>query len=169
MLERFDSPLTFEPGESWFYGPGIDYAGLLIERVSGVTLEEFMRKNLWEPLGIQDMTFKLSSRPDLAERMATMSEREAGSSTVKYMSGKQSHQDTDGSEIEACLGGQGIFTSPEEYFKVVKAVLTTEDDEKLLKKVTLDEFFKPQLGEGSATAMNGILQDDFVRSLPLLI
>lgn len=166
LLKRFDSPLTFEPGESWFYGPSIDYAGLLIERVSGVTLEGFMRENLWEPLGIKDMTFKLSSRPDLVERMAAMSEREAGSSTVKYMGGKQFHQDTDGSEIEDCLGGQGVFTSPEEYFKVVKAVLTTEDDEKLLKKETLNEFFKPQLGEGSATALNGLLQDDFVSRVP---
>ncbi|KAL1650658.1 hypothetical protein SLS61_005910 [Didymella pomorum] len=164
LLKRYDSPLTFEPGESWFYGPSIDYAGLLIERVSGITLEEFMRENLWEPLGIKDMTFKLSSRPDLAERMAAMSEREAGSSTVKYMGGKQFHQDTDGSEIEDCLGGQGVFTSPEEYFKVVKAVLTTEDDEKLLKKETLNEFFKPQLGDGSATALNGLLQDDFVNN-----
>ncbi|KAF1933623.1 beta-lactamase family protein [Didymella exigua CBS 183.55] len=164
ILERYDAPLMFEPGESWMYGSSTDYTGLLIERVTGATLEEHMRKNLWEPLGIKDITFKLSSRADLKERMADMSEREAGSSTVKHMGGKQFHQDTDGSEIEDCLGGQGVFTSPEDYFKVLKAVLTTDEDEKLLKRETLTEFFKPQLGEGSATALNSLLQDDFVNN-----
>lgn len=164
LLSRFDAPLTFEPGESWSYGPSVDYAGLLIERVTGITLEEFMRENLWEPLGIKDMTFRISSRPDLKERMAAMSEREAGSSTLKHMGGTQFHQNTDGSEIEDCLGGQGVFTSPEEYFKVLKAFLTTDEDEGLLKKDTLAEFFKPQLGEGSATALNGLLQNEAVRS-----
>lgn len=162
LLNRFDAPLTFEPGESWMYGSSLDYAGLLIERVSGVSLEEYMQENLWNPLNIKDMTFKLSSRPDLVERMAAMSEREAGSGTVELTEGIQIYQSTDGSEIEDCLGGQGVFSSPEEYFKVLKAVLTTDEDEKLLKKETLNEFFKPQLGEGSSAALNGILQDDFV-------
>jgi CubicO group peptidase (beta-lactamase class C family) len=46
LLQRYDSPLTFEPGESWMYGPRIDCAGLLIECVTGLSLEEYMRLNL---------------------------------------------------------------------------------------------------------------------------
>lgn len=39
VLERFDYPLVFEPGSSWTYGSGIDWTGLLIERVTGMCNE----------------------------------------------------------------------------------------------------------------------------------
>jgi CubicO group peptidase (beta-lactamase class C family) len=88
LLKQYDAPLTFEPGQGWMYGPGIDYAGLLIGRVTGLSLEEYMRENLWEPVGVKDMTFRLSSRPDMRERMADMSLRDEGSGKVGYMEGR---------------------------------------------------------------------------------
>ncbi|KAF2630465.1 beta-lactamase/transpeptidase-like protein [Macroventuria anomochaeta] len=164
LLQRFDAPLTFEPGESWMYGSGVDYAGLLIERVSGLTLEEYMRQNLWEPLGIKDMTFQLRSRPDMKKRMADMSVRDEESGKVRYTGARMTYQDADGEEVQDCMGGQGVFTSAEEYIKVLHALLTTDEDEKLLKKETLEEFFTPQLGEGASAAINAVLQDDMVNN-----
>jgi hypothetical protein len=74
---------------------------------------------------------------------------------------RQSYLDADGSEIRDCCGGQGIFTSAEEYFKVLKAVLVMdEEDGKLLKKETVEEFFKPQLGDMPKAVLNGMLQSD---------
>lgn len=168
LLQRFNAPLTFEPGESWMYGPSIDYAGLLIERVTGLTLEEYMRQNLWEPLGIKDMTFKISSRPDMKERMADMSMRDEETGKVRYTGSTQWYTDADGNDLQDCMGGQGVFTSPEEYIKVLHAVLTTDEDEKVLKKHTLKEFFTPQFSEGPSAAMNAILQDDMVSAILLL-
>ena len=162
LLQRFDAPLTFEPGESWMYGSGIDYAGLLIERVTGLTLEEYMRQNLWEPLGIKDMTFTLKSRPDMKERMADMSVRDEGSGKVRYTGARMTYQEPDGEEVQDCMGGQGVFTSAEEYIKVLHAALTTDEDERLLKKETLKEFYTPQLAEEPSAAMNALLQDDVV-------
>ncbi|KAF2031442.1 beta-lactamase/transpeptidase-like protein [Setomelanomma holmii] len=163
LLERFNAPLVFEPGESWMYGPGIDYAGLLVERVSGKTLEAYMKLNLWEPLGIRDMTFFLSTRPDMKARLADMSIRnEEGK--VRYTGGRQPYQAGDGGEVEDCMGGQGCFTSAEEYSKVLKGLLTTDENEKILKRETLEMFFEPQLGEGSKAALNAILQDDMANN-----
>jgi CubicO group peptidase (beta-lactamase class C family) len=168
VLQRFDAPLTFEPGESWMYGPSIDYAGLLVERITGLTLEEYMRQNLWEPLGIKDMTFSISSRPDMKERMADMSMRDEETGKVRYTGSTQWYTDADGNDLQDCMGGQGVFTSPEEYIKVLHAVLTTDEDEKLLKKHTLEEFFTPQFSEGPSAAMNAILQNDMVSTTLLL-
>jgi CubicO group peptidase (beta-lactamase class C family) len=162
LLQRFDAPLTFEPGESWMYGSGLDYAGLLIERVTGLTLEEYMKRNLWEPLGIKDMTFQLKSRPDMKARMADMSLRDEKSGKVRHTDVRMTYQDANGEEVQDCMGGQGVFTSAEEYLKVLHALLTTDEDEKLLKKETTKELFKPQLGEGAQAAINAILQDDVV-------
>lgn len=140
------------------YGAGLDYAGLLVERASGLSLEEYMREHLWAPLGIKDMTFNLGRRPDLKERMADMSGRDVESGKVVFSDERQSYQDADGSEIRDCCGGQGVFTSPEEYFKVLRAVLVMEDDERLLKKETVEEFFRPQLKEMPKAVFNGMLQ-----------
>jgi CubicO group peptidase (beta-lactamase class C family) len=161
LLERFSSPLAFEPGESWAYGSSLDYAGLLIERISGQTLEEFMRTNLWEPLGIKDMTFHLASRPDMKARMADMSLRN-DEGKVRFSDAMMTYQDAEGNEVADCFGGQGSFLSAEEYVKVLQAVLTTDTDEKILKKETTEMFFAPQLGEGSKAMLNATLQNDFV-------
>lgn len=161
LLERFKHPLVAEPGESWAYGPSIDFAGLLVERLSGKTLEEYMKANLWGPLGIKDTTFFLSRRPDMKERQAGMSLR-TEDGTLRFTDGALPYKRGDGGEIEDCMGGQGTFTSAEEYLKVLRAVLTTGADEKILKKSTVEEFFKPQLGEGSKKMLNMMLQDDYV-------
>jgi CubicO group peptidase (beta-lactamase class C family) len=162
LLERFSGPLVFEPGESWAYGSSLDYAGLLIERVSGKTLEEFMRINLWEPLGIKDMTFHLSSRPDMKAHMADMTLRNEEGKLYFSDDAPLPYLDAQGNEIVDCLGGQGGFLGAEEYIKVLQAVLAMDTDEKILKKETVEMFFAPQLGEGSKAMLNAILQDDMV-------
>jgi CubicO group peptidase (beta-lactamase class C family) len=108
LLERFGGyPLIAEPGESWSYGPSIDFVGLLIERISGQTLEAYMHANLWEPLGIKDMTFfPTSSRPDLKARLADMSMRNA-EGKVQYVDAPMPYQDSEGADVQDCMGGQG--------------------------------------------------------------
>jgi hypothetical protein len=54
------------------------------------------------------------------------------------------------------MGGYGVFTRAEEYIKILRALLTTDEDEMLLEKDTLKEFFKPQLGEAASAAMNAM-------------
>ncbi|KAH7087523.1 beta-lactamase/transpeptidase-like protein [Paraphoma chrysanthemicola] len=159
LLERFSSPLIFEPGTSWAYGPGIDYAGLLVERVSGKTLEEYMKANLWEPLGIKDMTFHLSSRPDLQARFADMSAR-GPDGRVHYTDAHMAYHDSEGKPATDCMGGQGVFTSAEEYLKILHGLLTTEENGKILKKETVELFFKPNLGEGSKKGIEASLEDE---------
>ena len=51
-------PLEFEPGSRWAYcNPGIDTLGRVIEVVSGQSYEDFLRKRVFEPLGMKDTTF----------------------------------------------------------------------------------------------------------------
>lgn len=50
-------PLLFEPGTQWAYSnPGIDTLGRIIEVVSGMPYEEFLKKRLLDPLGMVDTT-----------------------------------------------------------------------------------------------------------------
>jgi CubicO group peptidase (beta-lactamase class C family) len=163
LLDRFSAPLMFEPGESWTYGPGIDYAGLLVERISGLPLDAYMAKNLWDPLGITDITFFPSTRPDIQERMADMSVRDE-EGKVKHSDASMPYMDGEGKEVTDCMGGQGSFTCAKEYIKVLKAVLDCDDggEGKVLSKQSVEEFFKPQLGEGSREMLNAVVEDEMV-------
>lgn len=50
-------PLMFQPGARWHYGIATDILGILINRVSGMTLGEFFRTQIFEPLGMRDTAF----------------------------------------------------------------------------------------------------------------
>lgn len=50
-------PLEFQPGVDWRYGYGLDVAGLIVERVSGERLGDFMRRRLFAPLGMNSTGF----------------------------------------------------------------------------------------------------------------
>jgi len=49
--------LAFQPGSGYEYGFGPTVAGRIIEIVSGMKYEDFMRTRLFEPLGMKDTTF----------------------------------------------------------------------------------------------------------------
>lgn len=51
------TPLAFQPGTSYEYGFGPTVAGRIIEIVSGMKYEDFMRTRVFEPLGMKDTTF----------------------------------------------------------------------------------------------------------------
>ncbi|SDR43145.1 CubicO group peptidase, beta-lactamase class C family [Paraburkholderia fungorum] len=50
-------PLMFQPGSRWHYGVATDVLGVLIERVSGMSLADFFRTRIFEPLGMRDTAF----------------------------------------------------------------------------------------------------------------
>ncbi|MFC5529231.1 serine hydrolase domain-containing protein [Cohnella yongneupensis] len=50
-------PLSFQPGSAWQYGTSADVLGAVVEVVSGMRLGEFMQRELFEPLGMQDTAF----------------------------------------------------------------------------------------------------------------
>ncbi|KAF2738566.1 beta-lactamase family protein [Polyplosphaeria fusca] len=158
VLERFGNPMTFEPGTSWAYGPGIDYAGLMVERVSKMTLEDYMKKNLWGPLGVKDMTFSLSRRPDLKDRKGEICKRDEDTGKIAQTDDRMPHQTEDGGDVKDCMGGQGVFAPPEEYIKILHAVLTTDENEKILKKSSVEQLTKPQLSEAASAQLNAALK-----------
>lgn len=49
--------LTFEPGERWAYSPGLTVCGRIIEVVTGQSYEEFLRREIFQPLRMKDTTF----------------------------------------------------------------------------------------------------------------
>jgi len=67
------TPLAFDPGTNWEYGTGIDWAGKMVETVSGQTLGEYFATNLTGPLGMSDTGFALT--PSMHERASAVHAR----------------------------------------------------------------------------------------------
>jgi len=69
FLDKLASaPLLYQPATVWDYGFGLDLLGLTIEKISGQTLGQYLKANLFAPLGMNDTGFSISA--DQAARYA---------------------------------------------------------------------------------------------------
>jgi CubicO group peptidase (beta-lactamase class C family) len=59
MAELSRIPLLYQPGEAWLYDTCSVLQGVLVSRVSGQPLPEFMAERVFEPLGMTDSGFEV--------------------------------------------------------------------------------------------------------------
>ncbi len=58
MIEQLSTlPLEFSPGTQWNYSVSIDVIGYLVQKLSGLSFGEFLRTQLFQPLGMTDTAF----------------------------------------------------------------------------------------------------------------
>jgi methyl acetate hydrolase len=69
-VDTYVQPLAFEPGTSFAYSIGIDWAGWLVERITGQTLEDYFQQNIFEPCGMTSTSFYPTE--DILSRMMSM-------------------------------------------------------------------------------------------------
>jgi len=148
--ERQVHPIGFEPDTQWMYSSSIDWAGRVVETLSGLDLDNYMRQNIWEPLGIENITFWPDKKPGMKEKLAKLSSRNESSAKVETYQGRFINDGT----TEA-FGGHGSFGSGSEYIKLLHSILA--DDERLLKKETTALMFRPWLSKSSKASLNKVL------------
>ncbi|MDA0349130.1 MAG: serine hydrolase [Verrucomicrobia bacterium] len=59
MMRLAKLPLNFHPGEAWEYTLGTSVVGVLVEQMSGMTLDEFFQERILKPLDMTDTHFFL--------------------------------------------------------------------------------------------------------------
>ncbi|KAL2210681.1 beta-lactamase/transpeptidase-like protein [Sarocladium strictum] len=144
----FNTPIKFAPGESWLYGPALDWAGLALEAITGDTLGAYMQRHIFEPLGMKDTGFwpERLSDEKLEERGVEPVERkETGGKLVGVPAWQPKEH-----EIES--GGAGLYSTNEDYAKFLSAFLKGE----LLSDKSMEEVFTPQLDDTQRAAMEAI-------------
>jgi CubicO group peptidase (beta-lactamase class C family) len=58
LMRRYGAlPLVHQPGERWLYNVGSEILGVLIARVSNMTLGKFLHERIFDPLGMKDTAF----------------------------------------------------------------------------------------------------------------
>lgn len=59
LVGRASMPLAFHPGDEWNYGSSTDYVALLVERISGQSLDRFLQERIFDPLGMVDTHYNV--------------------------------------------------------------------------------------------------------------
>ena len=71
MIDQLaQAPLFYQPGKAWLYSMSMDIEGYIVEKLSGQTLPEFMRDQIFTPLGMRDAGFYVPE--DKRKRFATL-------------------------------------------------------------------------------------------------
>jgi CubicO group peptidase (beta-lactamase class C family) len=107
--------LTFQPGEGWQYGVNIDFAGLALERLTGLSLNDYCHKNIFEPLGLKNITFFPTA--DMKKKLAFMHQRKPDGTLIArdHLLRKPLVVESSGVKDVLNSGGAGAFSSPSDY------------------------------------------------------
>lgn len=119
-------PLTFQPGEGWQYGVNIDFAGLALERATGLTLNDYCHKNIFEPLGLKNIS--MFPTTEMKKKLAHMHQRKHDGSLIVRDHLLRKPLVVESSEVKDVLnsGGAGAFATPSDYArKLVRADLSS--------------------------------------------
>ncbi len=130
-------PLAFDPGERYNYSLCHDVIAALVEVISGERFGEYVKKNIFEPAGMENSTFLATEaeRSELAEQYSY----DSAAKTYKPIGGGNGF--CIGSEYES--GGAGCVTSVDDYMKFLEGWRTGL----FLKPSTLEMMTKNQLDE----------------------
>ena len=140
-LESYSFPLSFEPGEGWMYGVGLNWVGHTIEALCNCSLEEYMQEHIFKPLGMSSTTLVISKHPKLISRRAVIGFR-ASPRGLLAAGGDPAPQDP-----AMISGGSGLFCTANDYATLLGSLIS--NDWKLLKEESLRELCTPQLSEPS--------------------
>ncbi|KAH7412093.1 putative penicillin-binding protein [Phaeosphaeria sp. MPI-PUGE-AT-0046c] len=152
VVEGCLHPLLFEPGSGWIYGCGLDLAGLMVARANETTLEEYMRMNIFDVLGMDDTSFHPAEHNNMLERLMPIATRNVDGELVTGL-----EHDPTKALINPCddLGGTGLFGTAKDYVKLLKSILC--DDGRLVKSETIEAMFAPALNGAQRESMNNSL------------
>ena len=113
-LDALRLPLMFDPGDKWEYGINIDWAGRLVEEISGQKLDAYFRDHIFGPLGMHDSGFALTD--EQRGRQVTLHQREADGSLTP-----QPPQPP--IEREFLAGGGGLYSTAGDYLNFLQMLL----------------------------------------------
>lgn len=164
VIDSFDTskqsilgPYVTEPGTEWEYGHGIDWAGQVVEKVSGLSLDEYFQKNIFQPLGIRHASF-LPQAAGLSDKLVGSHYRNPSG----VISANDHWMQRDESKIQVHYGGAGLWANAAEYCQVLVALLNggvhPKTGSRILSTQSVDELIKEQL--------QGKLADDMDREFP---
>src|SRR4029453_2112145 len=120
-IEKLASlPFDAQPGESYVYGYNTDILGYVVEKASGMPLDQFFATRIFEPLKMVDTAFFLP--PEKRDRLATVYAVNGGVLERAQDKGRFQGAYVDGPR--ACFsGGAGLLSTATDYARFMQMML----------------------------------------------
>lgn len=145
-------PLLHQPGEKYTYGLNTDVLGYLVEVVSGMSLDEFFRKRIFEPLGMKDTHFYLPK--DKQKRLVTLYSQKDGklypTEEVMQVNGPI-YRDYPKMNLDMYSGGGGLSSTIMDYAIFLQMLLNGGEynGARILSRNSVRMMTQNQIGEMS--------------------
>lgn len=140
-------PLMFEPGTRWQYGMGIDWAGRLVEALSGMSLEAYFQARIFGPLEMRDTSFLVPAAK--FDRLVTGYSRQSDGTL------KQEPRVAPKAPNEF-NGGGGLYGTTSDYVRFMQMILGKGlgvNHARILQSKTVESMEVNQIGESTAGKM----------------
>lgn len=154
-----DTPRAFESGNDFIYGHGIGWAGRVIEKVSGVELEQYIRENISDPLGMERTWFDVPD--ELRADIRDYGYFAVDSSVDGYRDRFEAFPDRIPAKPSNQYGGGSLFSSPNDFkrFLTMLANGGELDGVRILSASHVKEMFRNQLPAGVTRDLHCIAPD----------
>jgi CubicO group peptidase (beta-lactamase class C family) len=130
-------PLLYDPGTKWTYSPSTRVLGQVVEKVSGVSLDQFLSENFLKPLGMDDTSYVVPS--DKTDRVVTTLNRSTGALV----------ETPNPATISSPVAGDGgLNSTATDYIKFLQMMLNNGNwqGKTILSKSTIQSMTSNQIG-----------------------
>ena len=147
IIRRGPLPLAFHPGDEWQYGSSTDYVALLVERISGETLKEYLQKNIFDPLGMEDTFYVVPE--EKRDRVASVYSPTGPGQTIELSRTKE-YSNTPFFGENYYGGVAGLFSTASDYWRFSQMLLNGGelDGVRLLSPKTVSLMISNHSGDG---------------------
>jgi CubicO group peptidase (beta-lactamase class C family) len=114
-------PLLYQPGKGWTYSMSMDVEGYIVEKLSGQSLPEFMRENIFKPLAMKDAGFFVPA--DKRDRFASVYNT-GPNGELRAVATSSSGRSTEyAAEPTMPSGGGGMVSTAADYYRFAQMLL----------------------------------------------
>ncbi|HKN26596.1 MAG TPA: serine hydrolase domain-containing protein [Roseiarcus sp.] len=140
LKSSLNYPLTFDPGERWDYGIGVDWLGQVVEAVDGRRIERFCREEIFDPLNMNDTGFEVED--SMAGRLASVSMRGEDGKFGGFDIAPPSRPEFYGM-------GHALYSTAPDYMRFLRMYLNKGElqGKRLLSENTVDSLLSNQIGD----------------------
>ena len=137
-------PLFHQPGERWTYGLNVDVLGYLVEVLSGENLDQYLRRHLFEPLGMNDTWFYLPEEKH--DRLVKVNTEDQNHHVVTMPQEGVNYPLLNGTYFS---GGAGLSSTTKDYAIFLQMLLNKGvfNGKRLLSRRTVELITTNQIGD----------------------
>ena len=121
LMDRLGTlPFVAQPGDAFVYGYNTDVLGCIVEKASGVPLDEFIRSHITAPLGMKDTYFFVPK--DQRDRLAVVYGSDDSGKAVRQGDGPKGQGNYVDGPRKSFGGGAGLISTARDYATFLEAL-----------------------------------------------